>query len=84
MRDSHNPYDIILDKVDEGVRICRKYVPSRASEIFWPLCGSIGNLLNSIIELTQEPCFGGFAPVAVPRAIVLDFGERIIEELEMH
>jgi hypothetical protein len=37
-----------------------------------------------MIELTKEPCFGGFATVAVPRAIFLDFGEGVLEELEMH
>ncbi|MDQ5827866.1 MAG: hypothetical protein M3441_27350, partial [Chloroflexota bacterium] len=76
MRDGHNPYDIILGKVHEGVRIRPEYVPTRASEILWPLGRSIDNLLNGMIELTEEPCFGRFATVAVPRTIFLDLGER--------
>ena len=62
----------------------RKHVSARARKILWPLPGSIGDLLNGVVELAQEACFCQLAALAVPRTIFFDLYGSIFEELEMH
>jgi hypothetical protein len=38
-------------------------------------------ILNEVIELAQKACFCRFAALTVPRAILLDLGSSVFEEL---
>jgi hypothetical protein len=74
----------VFNEVHERVWVRRKDIPSCASEILRPLHGTIGNLLDCVVELTEESRFCRLAALAVPFAIVLDLHRGVFEELEMH
>jgi len=76
-------YDLILKEIDEGKRKGRKDIATGSSNVLWPAKWCLRHNVHGMIELSQECCFGGLVPVAIPPPGFFNFFVGGVEEMKL-